>query len=135
MSDLDHASDGAVSGNPASAVFEREWRTYRKMVEHNYLFHREAYACLREIMTREVARPFRFLDIACGDASATVGALTGTAIAFAIHYRIHETRPEESVGTPLNIDRANARAARSVNGTSFTGWFQCQSLCNRVVNE
>jgi ubiquinone/menaquinone biosynthesis C-methylase UbiE len=84
MSDVEPAIGATVSGNPASAVFEREWRTYRKMVDNNYLFHREAYACLREIVTSELARPFRFLDIACGDASATVGALTGTSIT---HYR------------------------------------------------
>jgi SAM-dependent methyltransferase len=50
------------------------------MVDNNYLFHREAYACLRKIVTREPARPIRFLDIACGDASATVDALVGTCL-------------------------------------------------------
>jgi ubiquinone/menaquinone biosynthesis C-methylase UbiE len=81
MSQVFQASDRMVSGNPAANVFEREWRTYRKMVDNNYLFHREAYACLRDIVTREVAGPFRFLDIACGDASATVAALAGKPIA------------------------------------------------------
>jgi len=80
MSDVDHATGATLSDNPASAIFESEWRTYRKMVDNNYLFHREAYACLREIVTRELARPFRFLDIACGDAFATVGALIGSSI-------------------------------------------------------
>jgi SAM-dependent methyltransferase len=68
-----------LSGNAASAVFEREWRTYRKMVDNNYLFHREAYGLLHAIL-RAAAAPFRFLDIACGDAGESARALAGTAI-------------------------------------------------------
>src|SRR5258708_24906834 len=81
MSDIDATGSLTISGNPASDVFEREWRTYRKMVDSNYLFHREAYDCLRRIVQREMTKPFRFLDIACGDASATVEALAGTDVA------------------------------------------------------
>lgn len=69
--------------NPATEIFEREWRIYRKMVDHNYLFHREAYRCLRRIIETKLQRPFNFLDVACGDASATVDALEGTMVA---HY-------------------------------------------------
>jgi methylase of polypeptide subunit release factors len=53
------------------------------MVDNNYLFHREAYAVLRNLLVKEMTAPFRFLDVACGDASTTVGALTGTQVA---HY-------------------------------------------------
>ena len=67
----------------AATVFQDEWQVYRKMVDENYLFHREAYAALHDILTEESDLPFRFLDIACGDASATVGALRKTAVA---HY-------------------------------------------------
>src|SRR5262249_43482807 len=74
----------AQSSNPAAALFEQEWLTYRKMVDNNYTFHREAYAELHRALVDEMARPFRFLDIACGDASVTVTALRGTRIA---HYR------------------------------------------------
>ena len=63
------------------AVFQTEWDTYRKAVENNFLFHREAYARLHEVVARDFPLPFEFLDIACGDASASAGALTGTAIA------------------------------------------------------
>ena len=65
---------------PSQAVFQQEWRIYRTLVDENYLFHREAYACLRRILVEGVRRPFRFLDVACGDATASVEALTGTAI-------------------------------------------------------
>jgi SAM-dependent methyltransferase len=63
------------------AVFQSEWDTYRKAMENNFLFHREAYARLHEILVRDFPRPFEFLDIACGDASASAGALIGTEIA------------------------------------------------------
>ncbi len=64
-------------------LFQQDWKLYRKMVDNNFLFHREAYAALHEVLINDAARPFRFLDIACGDASASVGALRGTMIA---HY-------------------------------------------------
>ena len=41
----------------------------------------------------------------------------------------------ESVGTPLQIDPENARAARAVNGAPFTGWLQCQPLWDRAVGD
>lgn len=40
-----------------------------------------------------------------------------------------------SIGKPLEIDAANALATRAVNGTSFTGWFQCQPLWDWIVRE
>ncbi|MFN8589819.1 MAG: class I SAM-dependent methyltransferase [Thermomicrobiales bacterium] len=64
----------------SQAVFQQGWRIYRVLVDENYLFHREAYAALRQILLSEIDRPFRFLDVACGDASASVAALQGTAI-------------------------------------------------------
>jgi SAM-dependent methyltransferase len=64
-------------------LFQQDWKLYRKMVDNNFLFHREAYAALHEVLVNDAAHPFRFLDIACGDASASVGALRGTDIA---HY-------------------------------------------------
>jgi ribulose-5-phosphate 4-epimerase/fuculose-1-phosphate aldolase len=41
----------------------------------------------------------------------------------------------ESVGRPLQIDQANARATRAVNGSPQIGWFQCQPLWHRMVKE
>ena len=73
---------GATPEESALAVFQK-WQLYRKVVDNNYLFHREAYARLHQILVDEGSRPFRFLDIACGDARATAGALKGTRVA---HY-------------------------------------------------
>jgi SAM-dependent methyltransferase len=65
------------------SFFEQQWQIYRKFVDNNYFHHREVYGQLHRILVDEVDRPFRFLDIACGDARATVDALKGTRVA---HY-------------------------------------------------
>jgi SAM-dependent methyltransferase len=65
------------------SVFLNEWQTYRKVLDNNYMFHREVYGLLRRVLMTECVRPFRFLDIGCGDASAAARALRGTPIA---HY-------------------------------------------------
>ena len=54
----------AISENLSTRVFQREWQIYRKMVDNNYLFHREAYDRLHQILIDEVPRPFSFLAIA-----------------------------------------------------------------------
>jgi SAM-dependent methyltransferase len=64
----------------ATEFFQQDWTIYRKLVDNNYLFHREAYGRLRRLLEEEVAPGFRFLDIACGDASATFTAIEGTPI-------------------------------------------------------
>jgi len=51
---------------PSLGLFQREWKLYRKVVDNNYLFHREAYAQLHRILVDEAVGPFWFLDIACG---------------------------------------------------------------------
>ncbi|MCX5513914.1 hypothetical protein C3941_23180 [Kaistia algarum] len=70
-----------VDGSSAGELFQQGWQVYRKMVDNNYLFHREAYATLHRALAGGFDGPFRFLDIACGDATASVGALRGTRIA------------------------------------------------------
>ncbi len=67
--------------DPAVALFKQQWRVYRKVVDNNYLQHREVYARLHQVLVEEATQPFRFLDIACGDAVSSVGALRGTRVA------------------------------------------------------
>jgi SAM-dependent methyltransferase len=62
-------------------LFEKDWQTYSKVVALNYMFHREVYAELRQFLLAEAPPSFSFLDLACGDARATVSALKGTSIA------------------------------------------------------
>lgn len=64
----------------AQAMFQQAWRIYRIVLDENYLFHREAYACLRQILREEMSRSFSFLDVACGDATPSLDGLRGTEI-------------------------------------------------------
>ena len=41
-------------------MFHQHWQIYRTMVEENYLFHREAYACLHHILVEETVKPLHF---------------------------------------------------------------------------
>ncbi|MFM8788942.1 MAG: ubiquinone biosynthesis protein UbiE, partial [Chthoniobacterales bacterium] len=60
-------------------AFFSQWEIYRLCIEHNTLFHREVGAILRrELLAR--AKPFTFLDLACGDADLTAAALRGTRL-------------------------------------------------------
>ncbi len=65
---------------PTQALFLEAWQVYRKMVDNDYLFHRDAYDCLHRILRDEVAGPFRFLEAACGDAGKSSEALLGTNV-------------------------------------------------------
>jgi SAM-dependent methyltransferase len=78
MSAVQHAV--AEDRPDGRVLFEREWATYRRLVDNNYLFHREAYDRLRQVLLADRPAPFRFLDIACGDAGESVRALAGTAV-------------------------------------------------------
>ncbi len=64
----------------AALLFQEEWRTYRKLMDNNYLFHAEASHWLHKMLAEKRDKPFRFLDLACGDASSTMLALQGTSV-------------------------------------------------------
>ena len=98
---------------PSLGLFQRQWKLYRKVVDNNYLFHREAYAQLHRILVGEAVQAFRFLDIACGDARATADALKGTRVA---HYHgIDLSQPALNLAAnalttlrcPIMLDRAD----------------------------
>jgi methylase of polypeptide subunit release factors len=57
--------------------------SYSKLVDNDYLAHQAVRKVLHRVLLEQVNRPFRFLDLACGDASLTVAALQGTPV---IHY-------------------------------------------------
>lgn len=68
----------------AVEIFRQQWQLYRKFLENDYLGNAGAYAELHRFLTDDIGRPFRFVDLACGDASGIVPALQGTNIK---HYR------------------------------------------------
>lgn len=73
-------STASTTTDDAQAMFNRHLATYRKIVGENLMFHREVYSLLRNQLSEEIPKPFKFLDIACGDAVASAAALKGSAI-------------------------------------------------------
>jgi SAM-dependent methyltransferase len=70
----------SLAADETQALFNRQLAAYRRIVGANLMFHREVYGLLREVLARDMPRPFAFLDIACGDAVASAGALKGTSV-------------------------------------------------------
>ena len=75
-------SGGAVDDADALEQFQKQWATYKKLVDTNALSHKEVGKILHATL-RAVAEPFAFLDIACGDAGQMRRALAGTRVS---HY-------------------------------------------------
>ena len=73
-------SASSIITDDAQAMFNKHLATYRKIVGENLMFHREVYGLLHDLLSQEMLKPFKFLDIACGDASASAAALKGSAI-------------------------------------------------------
>ncbi len=71
---------GALRATDEQAMFNAQLATYRKIVGANLMFHREVYSLLQNLLRKEMPRPFSFLDIACGDASASAAALRDCSI-------------------------------------------------------
>jgi len=64
--------------------FFNAWTLYRKVLANNYMFHREIYQSVAERLHGQLGmKPFKLLDLGCGDASYLAKALKGTAIS---HY-------------------------------------------------
>ena len=80
---LRHLSASPVVDEQAMQTFCHQWQVYSKLVDSDYLSHQAVRAVLHRELVTNVNRPFRFLDIACGDARLTVAALQGTHV---IHY-------------------------------------------------
>jgi SAM-dependent methyltransferase len=101
---------GDTLDKPAAALFQQQWQLYRKFVDNNYFYHREVYGQLHRILVEEAVQPFRFLDIACGDARATVETLKGMRVAH--YYGIDLSRAAlelaskalESLGCPVTLN-------------------------------
>jgi ubiquinone/menaquinone biosynthesis C-methylase UbiE len=72
-----------VMDEQAMEAFRHQWQIYSKVVDNDYLSHRAVHAVLHRELVTDVNRPFRFLDLACGDARLPVAALQGTPV---IHY-------------------------------------------------
>jgi len=108
VNDLAEAGPSQPGGGDQT-LFLHAWQTWRKVLDHNYTFHREVYGLLRRVVLAEAPKPFRFLDIACGDAAASKTALLGTNVGH--YYGIDVSRPAlelarrelDSLGCPVTL--------------------------------
>ncbi len=97
--------DGALVDAAAMEQFQKQWVGYQKLVDCDALSHRAAGDILHQALAA-IPASFTFLDIACGDASLTRRALTGTK---ASHYH----------GIDLS-EPAIELAARMLDGQPYT---------------
>jgi hypothetical protein len=112
-----HDIAAPILDDAAEAQFARDWQTYAKLVDHDYVSHREVYQLVRRFLIQDFVGPFRFLDLACGDARGIVGALQGTTVA---HYHgVDLSRPAlelaaisvEALHCPALLDQRDFVAA------------------------
>jgi len=116
------------SNTPSSTVsamrqFQHGWQTYRKVVDNDYLSHRGAYAMLHEHLVKHRARPFRFLDLACGDAGSCAEALSGTQVSHYLGVDLSgpalQLARQHLAALPCQVELVQADFARFVH--DFTG--------------
>ena len=72
-------SKGAIADRAALEQFQQQWATYQKLVDSDALAHQEVGTILHRALAA-LAKPFAFVDIACGDADQMRKALAGTKI-------------------------------------------------------
>lgn len=68
-----------IADQQAVEEFRHQWHVYSKLVDHDFFSHRDVAATLNRRL-QKIDRPFRFLDLACGDSRTAVAALRGTAV-------------------------------------------------------
>ncbi|HWM32534.1 MAG TPA: class I SAM-dependent methyltransferase [Methyloceanibacter sp.] len=98
------APGGAVDDAAALEQFQKQWATYQKLVDADSLSHKKVGSILHGALAG-LAKPFAFLDIACGDAGQMRAALGGTKVR---HYH----------GIDLS-EPALELAAKNLDGVSF----------------
>ena len=66
----------------SNEFFETHWRIYQKVLNNNYMGHREISNVLQEFLASYFHEPFSLLDLGCGDSSFTARSLSNSAIAY-----------------------------------------------------
>lgn len=107
----------SVADAGALEIFQNQWNVYQKFLKYDYLSNAVACDELHRFLVEDVARPFRILDLACGDASGIVEALTETPVEYyrgvdlsapALDYA---ARNLASLPCPVELDEADFTAA------------------------
>ena len=76
-SGMDLAAESSSEGG--LAIFVAQQALCRRVVKANYMSHRAFFGILHDLLKARSA-PFSLLDLACGDAGCSVGALRGTNV-------------------------------------------------------
>jgi SAM-dependent methyltransferase len=117
-------------------LFQYQWQLYRKFVDNNYFYHREVYGQLHRILVDEVVQPFRFLDIACGDARATVETLRGMRVAHYYGIDLSQAALElaskalKLLGCPVTLDAISSKRC----GIGQSPWMSRGSVCRYTTS-
>ena len=77
---IHHFRPGAVTDQTALEQFQKQWATYEKLVDADAMSHKAVGKILHDALVGAFARPFSFVDIACGDAGQMRRVLAGTKI-------------------------------------------------------
>jgi len=64
----------------ALEIFQAQWSVYQRLIENDYLSHREVADILHRLLETEFHAPFSFLDLACGDAYRMIDILSGARV-------------------------------------------------------
>lgn len=70
------------STNPVNHLFDKQWQLDQKVVQNNYMEHQEVYRVLHNFLNQFFQKPFKLLDLGCGDSSLIAQALSGTQVQF-----------------------------------------------------
>ncbi|GCL42368.1 class I SAM-dependent methyltransferase [Dolichospermum planctonicum] len=60
--------------------FNKQWKIYQKVLNNNYMSHNEIYVVFHKFLVSNFQKPFKMLDLGCGDASFTSLVLSNTNI-------------------------------------------------------
>ncbi|BAZ15794.1 type 12 methyltransferase [Calothrix sp. NIES-4071] len=82
MPDIKQIESNEYEAFHSKKFFNEQWKIYQKLLDNNYIRHQEMYSILHELLVSYFQKPFKMLDLGCGDASLTVDALLNTNIVF-----------------------------------------------------
>ncbi|MBL8906950.1 MAG: class I SAM-dependent methyltransferase [Rhizobiales bacterium] len=101
----------------AMEQFQKQWASYQKLVDNDYVSHREVGDLLSRALNERFAEPFAILDIACGDASLMKRVLPETKVSHYHGIDLAEPALElaarnlEELGFAVDLDRRDFVAA------------------------
>jgi 16S RNA G1207 methylase RsmC len=72
--------DGCTNSTDVKKFFDQEWDLYKRVINLNYMFHKEVLGVLRKFFCSVPSPTFSVLELGCGDAFLLSNALQETGI-------------------------------------------------------